>query len=168
LSSAARASRACASTIAGGAGRPKLLVHRLNRREQLIKEVELRSSPDEGSAPCRSGKSVERNTVDSIASKYGDQLTCARLSPRQGLERPCGRSRSSTVVVGPGGAGRAFRVPPQGGWADQKAIREIMIFLHSHGVSTSRAVRIFKTYLRSSARLSFVHHRRSIAASISS
>ncbi|HET9643054.1 MAG TPA: AAA family ATPase, partial [Burkholderiaceae bacterium] len=33
-----------------------------------------------------------------------------------------------------------------GGWADQKVIREIMVFLHSHGVSTSRAVRIFKTY----------------------
>src|SRR5512132_1522507 len=31
-------------------------------------------------------------------------------------------------------------------WADQKAIREIMIFLHSHGVGTARAVRIFKTY----------------------
>ena len=27
------------------------------------------------------------------------------------------------------------------GWADQKVIREIMIFLHSHGVSTSRSVR---------------------------
>ncbi len=32
------------------------------------------------------------------------------------------------------------------GWADQKIIREIMVFLHGHGVSTSRAVRIFKTY----------------------
>lgn len=32
------------------------------------------------------------------------------------------------------------------GWADQKVIREIMVFLHGHGVSTSRAVRIFKTY----------------------
>ena len=32
------------------------------------------------------------------------------------------------------------------GWADQKAIREIMVFLQSHGVGTSRAVRIFKTY----------------------
>ena len=32
------------------------------------------------------------------------------------------------------------------GWADQKVIRDIMIFLHSHGVSTSRSVRIFKTY----------------------
>ena len=32
------------------------------------------------------------------------------------------------------------------GWAEQKAVRDIMVFLHSHGVGTSRAVRIFKTY----------------------
>ena len=32
------------------------------------------------------------------------------------------------------------------GWADQRAIREIMVFLQSHGVGTSRAVRIYKTY----------------------
>src|SRR5215475_3389970 len=31
-------------------------------------------------------------------------------------------------------------------WTEQKAVREIMIFLHSHGVGTARAVRIFKTY----------------------
>lgn len=31
-------------------------------------------------------------------------------------------------------------------WADQKAIRQIMVFLQSHGVSTSKATRIFKTY----------------------
>jgi exodeoxyribonuclease V alpha subunit len=32
------------------------------------------------------------------------------------------------------------------GWADQKVIREIMVFLHEHGMGTARAVRIFKTY----------------------
>ncbi len=32
------------------------------------------------------------------------------------------------------------------GWADQQIIRNIMVFLHANGVSTSRAVRIFKTY----------------------
>lgn len=32
------------------------------------------------------------------------------------------------------------------GWADQKVIRSIMVFLHSHGVSTSKSVRIFKKY----------------------
>ena len=26
-------------------------------------------------------------------------------------------------------------------WAEQKAVREIMVFLHSHGVGTARAVR---------------------------
>ena len=31
-------------------------------------------------------------------------------------------------------------------WAEQKIIREIMVFLHSHGVGTARAVRIYKTY----------------------
>ncbi|HAU39067.1 MAG TPA: ATP-dependent RecD-like DNA helicase [Phycisphaerales bacterium] len=31
-------------------------------------------------------------------------------------------------------------------WAEQKAIREIMVFLHGHKVSTSRAFRIFKAY----------------------
>ncbi|MFY9952089.1 helix-hairpin-helix domain-containing protein, partial [Bradyrhizobium sp.] len=31
-------------------------------------------------------------------------------------------------------------------WAEQKIIREIMVFLHSNGVGTARAVRIYKTY----------------------
>src|SRR5262249_62034935 len=39
---------------------------------------------------------------------------------------------------------RASRIT--GAWAEQKAVREIMVFLHSHGVGTARAVRIYKTY----------------------
>ena len=31
-------------------------------------------------------------------------------------------------------------------WAEQKIIRDIMVFLQSHGVGTARAVRIYKTY----------------------
>lgn len=31
-------------------------------------------------------------------------------------------------------------------WADQKIVREIMVFLQSHGVGTSKAFRIYKTY----------------------
>ena len=31
-------------------------------------------------------------------------------------------------------------------WAEQKVVREIMVFLHSNGVGTARAVRIYKTY----------------------
>ncbi|GIX10743.1 MAG: hypothetical protein KatS3mg116_2453 [Elioraea sp.] len=43
--------------------------------------------------------------------------------------------------IGPVRAERIVRA-----WAEQKVVREIMVFLHSHGVGTSRAVRIFKTY----------------------
>src|SRR3954469_4576959 len=42
------------------------------------------------------------------------------------------------------GALRAKRIV--GAWAEQKIVREIMVFLHSHGVGTARAVRIYKTY----------------------
>jgi exodeoxyribonuclease V alpha subunit len=31
-------------------------------------------------------------------------------------------------------------------WAEQKVVREIMVFLHANGVGTARAVRIYKTY----------------------
>jgi exodeoxyribonuclease V alpha subunit len=43
--------------------------------------------------------------------------------------------------IGPVRAGRITAV-----WAEQKVVREIMVFLHSHGVGTARAVRIYKTY----------------------
>jgi len=46
--------------------------------------------------------------------------------------------------VGGIGPKRASKITA--GWADQKVIREIMVFLHQHGVGTARAVRIFKTY----------------------
>lgn len=54
------------------------------------------------------------------------------------IEQEPGRLREVTGI----GPKRAERIV--GGWADQKVIREIMLFLHSNGVGTSRAVRIFK------------------------
>ena len=56
------------------------------------------------------------------------------------IEQEPARLREVTGI----GAKRAARIVS--GWADQKAIREIMLFLHANGVGTSRAVRIFKTY----------------------
>ncbi len=44
------------------------------------------------------------------------------------------------------GVGPERRRRIKAAWGEQKIIREIMVFLHSHGVSTSRAVRIYKTY----------------------
>ncbi len=44
------------------------------------------------------------------------------------------------------GIGPLRRRQIKSAWAEQKVIRDIMVFLHSHGVGTSRAVRIYKTY----------------------
>jgi exodeoxyribonuclease V alpha subunit len=44
------------------------------------------------------------------------------------------------------GIGPRRRERIEDAWTESKRVREIMLFLHSHGVSTSRAVRIYKTY----------------------
>ena len=44
------------------------------------------------------------------------------------------------------GIGPGRRQKIKAAWAEQKAVRDIMIFLHSHGVGTNRAVRIYKAY----------------------
>ena len=44
------------------------------------------------------------------------------------------------------GIGRKRQEQVTNAWSEQKAIREIMVFLQSHGVGTSRSVRIYKTY----------------------
>jgi exodeoxyribonuclease V alpha subunit len=56
------------------------------------------------------------------------------------IEQEPARLRQVTGI----GPKRAERIIA--GWAEQKIIREIMLFLHSNGVSTSRSVRIYKTY----------------------
>jgi exodeoxyribonuclease V alpha subunit len=44
------------------------------------------------------------------------------------------------------GIGKARLKRITAAWSEQKVVREIMVFLQSHGVGTSRAVRIFKAY----------------------
>jgi exodeoxyribonuclease V alpha subunit len=44
------------------------------------------------------------------------------------------------------GIGPKRRQQVTSAWSEQKVIREIMVFLQSHGVGTSLAVRIYKTY----------------------
>src|ERR1700685_4463423 len=56
------------------------------------------------------------------------------------IEAEPGRLREVTGI----GPVRAKRITDA--WAEQKVVREIMVFLHSHGVGTARAVRIYKTY----------------------
>lgn len=45
-----------------------------------------------------------------------------------------------------GGIGKVRRRKIVKGWDEQKKIKEIMVFLYANGVSTSKAVRIYKTY----------------------
>src|SRR5262244_1506085 len=63
------------------------------------------------------------------------------------IEQEPARLREVTGI----GPKRAERIIA--GWTDQKVIREIMLFLHSNGVGTSRAVRIYKTYGTDAVRL---------------
>ena len=44
------------------------------------------------------------------------------------------------------GIGEVRKARILGAWKEQKVVREIMVFLHSHGVGTSRAFRIYKAY----------------------
>lgn len=44
------------------------------------------------------------------------------------------------------GVGKKRRIEIRESWMKQKTIHSIMLFLHQHGISTSRALRIYKTY----------------------
>ncbi|MDB4358633.1 ATP-dependent RecD-like DNA helicase [Verrucomicrobiales bacterium] len=44
------------------------------------------------------------------------------------------------------GIGKSRRQKIKASWKKQKAVRDIMIFLHGHGISTARSVRLYKTY----------------------
>jgi len=75
------------------------------------------------------GPHFARRLVDAFGTSVFDVIDAepGRLRSVDGI----GRTRAQRIVDA---------------WKEQKAVRDIMVFLHSHGVGTSRAVRIFKTY----------------------
>jgi exodeoxyribonuclease V alpha subunit len=78
-------------------------------------------------------RGIGRAMAKRIVAAFGvDTFEIIEASPERLTEvSGIGPMRASRIVAG---------------WAEQKAVREIMIFLHAHGVGTARAVRIFKTY----------------------
>ena len=68
-----------------------------------------------------------------LMAAFGDQVFDV-------IEAEPGRLREVT------GIGRVRAKGITDAWAQQKVIREIMVFLHANGVGTARAVRIYKTY----------------------
>ncbi len=75
------------------------------------------------------GPHYAKKLVDKFGEKVLDIIECE--SPR--MEEVDGI-----------GAGRRKQIKEA--WNEQRTIRDIMVFLHSHGVSASRAARIYKTY----------------------
>ena len=76
------------------------------------------------------------------------------IGPRL-AERIVGKFKEETFDVIEQTPGRLLEVPGIGmdrtdkitkAWQEQKQVKEIMVFLHGHGVSTSLAVKIYKTY----------------------
>ena len=79
--------------------------------------------------------------IRGIGPVYGKKLTEAfGESVFDVIEKEPARLREVDGI----GPVRAQRITDA--WAEQKVVREIMLFLHTHGVGTARAVRIFKTY----------------------
>jgi exodeoxyribonuclease V alpha subunit len=78
-------------------------------------------------------KGIGRALAKKLVGHFGDQVL-------EVIERRPHRLREVPGI----GRGLAERVARA--WQDQRAVREIMLFLHSHGLSPLRAARIFEAY----------------------
>ena len=78
-------------------------------------------------------KGIGPHFAKKLVAAFGETVfEIIEATPERMLDLPgIGKKRKDLVV---------------GAWAEQKIVREIMVFLQSYGVGTSRAVRIFKTY----------------------
>jgi ATP-dependent exoDNAse (exonuclease V) alpha subunit len=78
------------------------------------------------------GVQFRASFLKAAAPDYGREISRLWQEPgRLGEVTGIGPKRAERIIAG---------------WAEQKVIREVMLFLHSNGVGTSRAVRIYKTY----------------------
>ena len=92
-------------------------------------------------------------TVAGIQSYLGSGMIKG-IGPKL-AERIVDRFKEKTLDVIEQDAARLLQVPGIGmdrlqkiaaAWVEQKQVKEIMVFLHGHGVSTNLAVKIYKTY----------------------
>ena len=78
-------------------------------------------------------KGIGRAMAGKLVAAFGEQVF-------EVIERQPERLRE-VPGIGRGLAGRITTA-----WRDQRAVRDIMLFLHSHGLSPLRAARIFEAY----------------------
>ena len=102
---------------------------------------------------ARSLKTVPPTTVEGIERYLGGgsvkgigPILAKKLVERFGAEVLGVIENRATELELVDGIGPKRRERIAHAWQEAKQVREIMLFLHSHGVSTSRAVRIFKAY----------------------
>ena len=93
------------------------------------------------------------STVAGMESYLGSGMVKG-IGPKL-AERIVGHFREATFEIIENKPERLLEVPGIGqdrtgkimaAWQEQKQVKEIMLFLHSHGVSTNLAVKIYKTY----------------------
>lgn len=98
-------------------------------------------------------KTVTPNTLEGIEKYLGSGMVKG-IGPHfaRRLVRAFGEQVFDIIEANPerlmelDGIGKKRREKITSAWSEQKVIREIMVFLQSHGVGTARAVRIYKTY----------------------
>ncbi|MDA0967519.1 MAG: ATP-dependent RecD-like DNA helicase [Proteobacteria bacterium] len=98
-------------------------------------------------------KSLPPNTLEGIEKYLGSGLIkgigphfAKKLVAKFGEEVFDVIENSPDKLTEIDGVGKKRATSICGNWAEQKIVREIMVFLQSHGVGTTRATRIFKTY----------------------
>jgi exodeoxyribonuclease V alpha subunit len=95
--------------------------------------------------PPTTGEGVERYLASGFVKGIGPVLA-KKLVRRFGAEVLGVIGNNPAELESVDGIGPKRRERIARAWHEGIQVREIMLFLHSHGVSTGRAVRIFKTY----------------------
>src|SRR6201984_1219632 len=102
-------------------------------------------APSLKTVPPTTAEGIERYLGSGLVKGIGPILA-KKLVRRFGGEGPRVTENPPADLQSVDGIGPKRRERIAHAWQEAKQVREIMLFLHSHGVSTSRAVRIFKTY----------------------
>jgi exodeoxyribonuclease V alpha subunit len=95
--------------------------------------------------PPTTAAGIERYLSSGLVKGIGPVLA-KKLVGRFGAEVLAVIEKRSDELESVDGIGPKRRERIAHAWQEARQVREIMLFLHSHGVSTSRAVRIYKTY----------------------
>ncbi|MDB5295628.1 MAG: recD2, partial [Phycisphaerales bacterium] len=98
-------------------------------------------------------RTVQPQTAEGMAKYLGSGLVkgvgptlAQRLVDTFGLAVVEAIEQTPQQLLSVPGIGKGRQKKIVTAWTDQKVVRGIMVFLHSHGVGTGRAFRIFKTY----------------------